>query len=197
MRLPLAIRYAGLLADTGVRHGLIGPREVPRLWDRHLLNCAVVADGIPHGASVIDVGAGAGLPGIPIAIARPDLRVVLLEPLLRRTRWLDATVHELGLDTVTVRRGRAAEVVGALSADVVTARAVAGLGVLATWCAPLMTRGGCVLALKGAGAAEEVEHTLRSCGLTAVVQTYGVGLVDPPTTVVRLSAGAGGAAASG
>ena len=105
-RLGLAERYAARLADTGVTHGLIGPREVPRLWDRHLLNCAVVHEAVPHGASVIDVGSGAGLPGLVLAIVRPDLRVHLVEPMLRRTTWLEETVTALGLDRLRLCVGR-------------------------------------------------------------------------------------------
>lgn len=121
-----AVRYAELLADAGVRRGLIGPREVPRLWERHLLNCAVLAEVIPQGVSVCDVGSGAGLPGIPLALTRPDLSITLLEPLLRRTTFLEEAVRLLGLSNVVVVRGRAEEMVGKVPpVDVVTARAVA------------------------------------------------------------------------
>ena len=99
-RMPLAHRYAEHLADTGISHGLIGPREVPRLWDRHILNCAVIAEVIPVGARVIDVGSGAGLPGLCIALARPDLTVTLVEPMERRAAWLTAVCTALGLDGV-------------------------------------------------------------------------------------------------
>lgn len=138
-RLADAVRYAELLADAGVRRGLIGPREVPRLWERHLLNCAVLSDVVPEGVSVCDVGSGAGLPGIPLALTRPDLRITLLEPLLRRTIFLQEAVEELGLGNVTVARGRAEEVAGRLTpVDVVTARAVAPLDRLAGWGLPLL-----------------------------------------------------------
>ncbi len=100
-RLPLAVRLWELLADAGVVRGLIGPREVPRLWDRHLLNCAVLADALPAGSSVCDIGSGAGLPGLVLAVRRPDLRLTLVEPLLRRTTFLDEAVEELGLDNVS------------------------------------------------------------------------------------------------
>lgn len=127
-RFPEAVRYGELLADAGVRRGLIGPREVPRLWERHLLNCAVLSEVVPEGVSVCDVGSGAGLPGIPLALVRPDLRITLLEPLLRRTNFLQEVVELLGLDHVTVVRGRAEEVMGKLpQVHVVTARAVAPL----------------------------------------------------------------------
>ena len=187
-RLHLAEAYVAALADTGVRHGLIGPREVPRLWDRHVLNCAVVADLVPVDALVADVGSGAGLPGIPLAIARPDLRVVLVEPLLRRTRWLDGVVADLGLANVEVRRARAEALSDSLAVDVVTARAVSRLTTLAGWCAPLLRPGGLFLALKGSSAAAELAECrggMLAAGLAdPAVRTTGVGVVDPPTTVV-------------
>ncbi|MEV4621717.1 16S rRNA (guanine(527)-N(7))-methyltransferase RsmG [Asanoa sp. NPDC049573] len=191
-RLPLASRYAELLVTDGVVRGLIGPREAPRIWDRHLLNCATMSELIPSGASVVDVGSGAGLPGIVLAVARPDLSMVLVEPLARRTAFLAEVVASLGLDdTVTVVRGRAEEVRDALvPADVVTARAVAPLDRLAGWCLPLTAPGGRLLALKGASASDEVaEHQTaigRLGGATPVVRHCGVGLVDPPTTVVEI-----------
>jgi len=183
--------YVELLAGAGVTQGLIGPREVPRLWDRHVLNCAVVAELIPNGASVIDVGSGAGLPGLPLALVRPDLDIVLLEPLLRRATFLEAAVIELGLDSrVRVDRGRAEDRNGTYAADIVTARAVAPLARLATWCLPLANVGGAVLALKGAQAAAELavaQPMLAGLGAGAAdVLECGVGVVDPPTTVIRL-----------
>ena len=188
-RLPLAQAYAAALADTGVTHGLIGPRETARLWERHLLNCAVVQELVPPGAVVVDVGAGAGLPGIPLAVARPDLTVVLVEPLLRRTRWLETVVAELGLTTVQVRRARAEELARELSVDVVTSRAVAPLGKLARWCAPLLRTDGVFLAMKGDSAAQEMARDggdFAAAGLGAVeLVRAGVGLVEPPTVVVR------------
>src|SRR6185437_14113827 len=130
--LPAMVRYAELLAGPGVERGLIGPREVDRLWERHLLNCGAVAEVIAPGLDVVDVGSGGGLPGLVLAIARPDLRITLLEPLLRRTVFLSECVEVLGLRNVEVRRGRAEEWAGRVAADVVTARAVAstlpGLG---------------------------------------------------------------------
>jgi 16S rRNA (guanine527-N7)-methyltransferase len=154
--LGLAVRYAELLADAGVRRGLIGPREVPRLWERHLLNCAVLAEVLPPEVSLCDVGSGAGLPGIPVALARPDLEITLLEPLLRRTTFLEEVVRELRLDNVTVVRGRAEEMVGRLRVDVVTARAVAPLDRLAGWGLPLLRPYGEMLALKGETAEQEL-----------------------------------------
>ncbi|HVW43764.1 MAG TPA: 16S rRNA (guanine(527)-N(7))-methyltransferase RsmG, partial [Amycolatopsis sp.] len=157
-RLDGAVRYAELLREHGVERGLIGPREVDRLWDRHLLNSAVIAECIPRGATVVDVGSGAGLPGIPLALARPDLEIALVEPMARRVEWLDEVVYELALG-VTVVRGRAEERairrrLGLV--DVVTARAVAPLARLAGWCLPLLREGGMMLALKGVSAREEV-----------------------------------------
>ena len=188
-RLPDAQRYADHLADTGVRHGLIGPREVPRLWERHLLNCAVLTDLLPEGASVVDVGAGAGLPGITLALRRPDLSVTLVEPLLRRVTWLQTVVDDLGLDQVQIRRARAEELAGALSAPYVTARAVAALDQLVRWGAPLLTPGGEVLAIKGRSAAEELADNsdlLTGWAITGEVVTLGEGLLEEPTQVVRL-----------
>lgn len=194
-RLAAAEAYVALLADTGLSHGLIGPRELPRLWDRHVLNCAVIAELVPPGSLVADVGSGAGLPGIPLAIARPDCRVVLIEPLLRRTRWLDGVLADLGLDNVQVRRGRAESLAGEVVADVVTARAVSRLRTLASWCAPLLRDGGLFLALKGATAPEELAAdagALRAAGLFGgqVVQV-GAAVVDAPTHVVRAERSAG------
>ncbi len=143
-RLELAMRYREMLATDGITRGLIGPREVPRLWDRHIVNCGVLGEVIADGEYVIDIGSGAGLPGIPLALARPDLRITLVEPLLRRTTFLEEVVASLGLD-VTVVRGRAEEravraEVGL--ADVVTSRAVAPLDRLASWSAPLIRPAG-------------------------------------------------------
>jgi len=192
-RFPLAERFTAILADSGVSHGLVGPREVPRLWERHVLNCAVVHPAIPEGAPVIDVGSGAGLPGLALAIVRPDLRLLLVEPMLRRTTWLTNAVEELGLDNVEVHRGRAEQFWGHLSAPVVTARAVARLGELARWSLPLLSPGGSMLALKGASAHEELDAdraAVRRLGVVAeAVESYGKGVIDPETTVVRLTLG--------
>ncbi len=196
-RLDLAAAYAELLATDGVVRGLIGPRETPRLWDRHLLNCAVVAERIPEGASVIDVGSGAGLPGLVLAIARPDLTVTLVEPLARRTSFLIEAVQRLGLTRgVRVFRGRAEEAAAGsrdrepLSADIVTARAVAPLDRLAGWCLPLLVSGGRLVALKGASAAEEIaEHTeavVRLGGGTPELHRCGDGVIESPATVIEV-----------
>jgi len=190
-RLELAERYLKALATDGVIRGLIGPREVPRLWDRHLLNCAVVQELIGAGESVVDIGSGAGLPGIPLAIARPDLRITLVEPLLRRTRFLAEFIELAGLDVVVVR-GRA-EQPGVLKevggADVATSRAVAPLEKLAKWSLPLVHEHGRMLALKGLSAAEEVERDLTSltrmgAGKVDVIEC-GADLLPTPTIVVR------------
>jgi 16S rRNA (guanine527-N7)-methyltransferase len=191
-RLPLAHRYADLLATEGVIRGLIGPREAPRIWDRHLLNSAAVMEMVPDKATLTDVGSGAGLPGIPLAIARPDLTVVLVDSLARRTTFLSEVVEALGLaERVSVVRGRAEELVGTVPpADVVTARAVAPLDRLAAWCLPLTAVGGRLLALKGASAADEVtEHAVavgRLGGGTPSVYRCGEGVLDEPTTVVEV-----------
>ncbi len=186
-RLPLVERYVDLLTTAGVERGLIGPREAPRLWERHILNCAVVLPRVPRDATVADVGSGAGLPGIVWAIARPDLTVTLIEPLLRRTLFLEEVVAELGLERVTVLRARAEDVRETF--DVVTARAVAPLEKLAGWCLPLVRPGGVLLALKGQRAEEEVassQVSLRKMGATdIVVSSYGDLLV--PTTVVEVT----------
>ena len=192
-RLALAERFAAFLSDSGVSHGLIGPREVPRLWERHVLNCAVIHPAIAEGQMVIDVGSGAGLPGLALAIARPDLEIHCVEPMLRRTNWLSMAVDDAELSNVTVHRGRAEEFWGVLSAPVVTARAVARLGLLATWCLPLLLPGGSMLAIRGASVAAELETErggLRRLGaVDDVIESYGGGVVDPPTTVLRVVLG--------
>ncbi|MFI0816990.1 16S rRNA (guanine(527)-N(7))-methyltransferase RsmG [Streptomyces sp. NPDC021098] len=191
---PEAVRYGELLADVGVTRGLIGPREVPRLWERHLLNCAVLSEVVPEGVTVCDVGSGAGLPGIPLALTRPDLRITLLEPLLRRTNFLREVVELLGLEHVTVVRGRAEEVLGKLPPmHVVTARAVAPLDRLAGWGVPLLRPYGEMLLLKGDTAEEELKHARAALGKLGVVDTsvlhVGEGIVDPLSTVVRVEVG--------
>ncbi|XUL89502.1 16S rRNA (guanine(527)-N(7))-methyltransferase RsmG [Streptomyces galilaeus] len=189
-----AVRYAELLADAGVQRGLIGPREVPRLWERHILNCAVLSEVVPEGVTVCDVGSGAGLPGIPLALVREDLKITLLEPLLRRTNFLAEVVELLGLDHVTVVRGRAEEVMGKLQpVHVVTARAVAPLDRLATWGIPLLRPYGEMLALKGDTAEEELKAAGTALSKLGAVETsilhVGEGIVDPLSTVVRVEVG--------
>ena len=192
-RLPLAEAYAELLITDGVVRGLIGPREAPRVWDRHLLNCGVLSEMIPLGASLVDVGSGAGLPGIVLAVVRPDLTITLVEPLARRAAFLSEAVTTLGLDTaVMVVRARAEDVAGRppATADVVTARAVAPLDRLAGWCLPLASVGGRVLAVKGASASDEVaahrDAVVRLGGAAPVISRCGVGVIEPPTTVVEI-----------
>ena len=187
-RLPLAEQYATLLSTGGIERGLIGPREADRLWERHLLNCAVIGELVPTAARVLDVGSGAGLPGIPLAIARPDLQVELVEPLLRRTSWLEETVAALGMaDTVVVTRGKAA-VIGPRQVDVVTARAVAPLERLLPMCMPFLRPGGVLLALKGEQAQVEVDDVLRQASKWRVssmdVARCGRGVLAEETTVV-------------
>jgi 16S rRNA (guanine527-N7)-methyltransferase len=157
-RLPLAERYAELLATEGVVRGLIGPREAPRLWERHLVNCALLAGPVAAEVSVCDVGSGAGLPGLVLAIARPDLRITLVEPLLRRTTFLQEVVDELGLEQVEVVRGRADALHGERRFDVVTSRAVAPLGRLLDWSMPLVEPTGSLLAMKGSSIEAEIEE---------------------------------------
>ncbi|MGI8900764.1 MAG: 16S rRNA (guanine(527)-N(7))-methyltransferase RsmG [Nocardioides sp.] len=191
-RLELAEAFITLLAGVGVERGLIGPREASRLWERHLLNCALLGEAIPLGMDVCDVGSGAGLPGLVLALNRPDLRVTLVEPLRRRTDFLDEAVRALGLRNVTVRRARAQELHGRHQFRVVTARAVAPLGRLLDWSMPLVRPGGELLAMKGAAAETEVEAArdrLRRSAVGSVsVMRLGAGVLDPPTTVVRVEA---------
>ncbi len=153
-------RYVDILSSRGIDWGLLGPREADRIWDRHILNSVAMEPLLPPGGSVVDVGSGAGLPGIPVAVLRPDLSVVLLEPLLRRYEFLRLAVEELGLtDRVTVIRGRAED--HKQRYDVVTCRAVAPLPRLLAWCAPLVAPGGRLVALKGTSAGAEVSSARR------------------------------------
>lgn len=190
-RLPLAEAYVARLATDGVTRGLVGPREVPRLWDRHVLNCACLAAVVAPSASLADLGAGAGLPGLVLAIARPDLEVTLVEPLLRRTVFLNEVVTELGLTNVVIHRGRAESLHGLATFDVVTSRALAPLDRLLTWSMPLVAQDGAVLAMKGASVPDEIAQAaviLASfdCAppeLLTLVQADGVST----TTVLRVS----------
>ncbi|MDV3296878.1 MAG: 16S rRNA (guanine(527)-N(7))-methyltransferase RsmG [Brachybacterium paraconglomeratum] len=190
--MPLAERYADLLAHDGVVRGLIGPREVPRLWERHLLNCALLGRAIPEGATVCDIGSGAGLPGIVLALSRPDLQVTLVEPLLRRTTFLEEVVTELGLPNVEVVRGRAEELHGRAEFDAVTSRAVAPLDRLLAWSMPLVRQGGALVAMKGSSVEDEIEAASKALAKhgagAVVVRRLGEGVVDHPTTVVRVEA---------
>lgn len=190
--LSLARIYADLLAGPGVERGLIGPREVDRLWERHLLNCAAIVPLIPRGSRVVDVGSGAGLPGIVIALLRPDVPLVLLEPLLRRATFLSEVVERLGLDErVSVRRARAQDLPRTAAFDVATARAVAPLDRLAGWTLPLLRPEGLLLAMKGERAAAELAAAgpmLRRLGASGG-EILRVGSAATPTTVVRVTAG--------
>lgn len=158
-RLSLAERYTELLATVGVERGLIGPREAPRLWERHVLNCLAIGAAIPEGATVADLGSGAGLPGLVLAIGRPDLQITLVEPLLRRATFLNEVVAELGLRSVEVVRGRAEALHGTATFDVVTARALAPLPRLLVWAMPLVSMSGELIAMKGSSAQEEIQQS--------------------------------------
>ena len=187
-----ARRFAEILATRGVDQGLIGPREAPRLWDRHVLNCAVVAELIdPSCGTLVDIGSGAGLPGLVLALLLPKVQVTLLEPMDRRCRFLSECVAELTLGNVSVLRGRAEDVV--LHADVATARAVAPLARLAELAIRVVRPGGMVLAIKGRTAANELDTAapvLRRIGVhSAQIVQAGQGKVVPATTVVRFIAG--------
>jgi 16S rRNA (guanine527-N7)-methyltransferase len=183
-------RYAEVLATEGVRRGLIGPREVPRLWTRHIMNCVVVHGLIAPASSVADLGSGAGLPGVVLAVARPDLSVTLIEPLLRRTRFLDEVAADLDLPNLSVVRARAEEMHGRVAFDVVVARAVAPLDRLAGWALPLCRPGGALFAIKGGSAAAELEQAAavltRLRAGDATIESCGAGVVEPATTVVRI-----------
>jgi 16S rRNA (guanine527-N7)-methyltransferase len=181
-------RFSEMLCEQGVARGLIGPRELPRLWDRHILNSAAVAPLLPRAGTLIDVGTGAGLPGVVLACMRPDLHVILLEPMERRVAWLREVVDALRLESAEVVRARAEDVRLDTPASAVTARAVAPLDRLAAWTLPLLATGGVLLAMKGSRAAEEVaaaERAIASLGggevrLVSVAAVEGV----TPTTVV-------------
>lgn len=190
--LRTAQAYAELLVTAGVERGLIGPGEAGRIWDRHLLNCAAVAELVPVPCRLVDMGSGAGLPGLVLAMLLPRVDVILVEPMARRTAFLLECVNELGLGNVDVKRGRAEDLAGNLEADVVTARAVAELGRLAVLAAGLARPGGLVLAMKGAAAARELDlamPVLARLGATDVtiveVGRGGGSLTRSAATVVR------------
>jgi 16S rRNA (guanine527-N7)-methyltransferase len=195
-----AVRYTRILAGAGVERGLIGPREADRLWDRHLLNSAALNELLGSGDQIADIGSGAGLPGIPLALARPDLRVTLIEPLLRRSDFLREVIDDLGVD-ITVVRGRAEEhsvrqQVGEM--DAVVSRAVAGLDKLTRWSMPLLRSGAQMMAIKGQRAEAELdEHrrVMESLGaIDARVVTCGRDYLNPPATVVTARRGEPGSA---
>ena len=185
---PLLSRYVDILASTGVTWGLLGPREADRLWDRHVLNSAALGGLIAPGSAVADVGSGAGLPGIPLALLRPDLQLTLIEPLLRRSTFLTQTVEEIGIaDRVEVVRSRAED--HRQTYDVVVARALAPLDRLIGWCNPLRTADGVILALKGSSASDEVAAAARqldAAQLAAEVLRVQARPDVEPATVVRL-----------
>jgi 16S rRNA (guanine527-N7)-methyltransferase len=187
---PQVEGFVRLLRSEGELRGLIGPREQSRLWERHILNSAAVVQHLPRSGTIVDVGSGAGLPGVVVGAMLPEAEVVLLEPMERRTQWLEEVVATLGLDNVRVLRGRAEEFDGALEADAVTARAVAAMDKLARWCIPLLREGGSLVALKGSSAAEELDkakYVLRKLGADAgeVLDAPTIEGVDS-TTVVRV-----------
>lgn len=193
--LPKVAGFAQMLSEEGVRRGLIGPREVPRLWERHLINSGAIARLLPESGTLIDVGSGAGLPGVVLGAMRPDLDVVLLEPMERRVTWLEEVVDSLGLSSVRVVRGRAEELQGTIAADAVTARAVAPLDRLVSWTLPLLKTGGVLLAMKGGRAAEELaqaSEVIAAAGGSSgeVLDAPADGL--PGTTVVRIMRTSGG-----
>ncbi|MFC8304760.1 16S rRNA (guanine(527)-N(7))-methyltransferase RsmG [Specibacter sp. NPDC057265] len=189
-RLELAKRYVEHLATSGIERGLIGPREVPRLWSRHVLNCAVVADLIEDGAKVADVGSGAGLPGLCLAIARPDLYLTLIEPLERRVVWLEEVITDLGLNNVEIIRSRAEAAIGKVECSVVTARAVSALNTLAPLTIPLLKGQGQLLAIKGRSAEGEIDKAAKVLkklgGVRTEIILAGEDILEEPTTVVRV-----------
>jgi 16S rRNA (guanine527-N7)-methyltransferase len=189
-RMDMAQRYAEILAGAGVERGLLGPREVGRLWDRHILNSAAVGELLGAGERIADIGSGAGLPGIPLALARPDLRLTLIEPLLRRSEFLREVVDALGLE-IAIVRGRAEdravrEQVGDM--DAVVSRAVASLDKLTKWSVPLLRPGGRMVAMKGERAEEEIRvhrRVMVSLGVVDVrVMRCGADYLEPPATAV-------------
>lgn len=188
-RLSLAVRYVEHLCTTGITHGLLGPREVPRMWERHVLNCAVVGPELPASGTVADVGSGAGLPGIALALTRTDVEFTLIEPMERRVDWLDMVIKDLGLTNVQVIRARAEEVTDEVMADVVTARAVSALKKLIPMTVPLLDDEGQLLFLKGRSAEEEIaaaEKALKRFKLRKPeVLLLGDDLLEQPTTLVR------------
>ena len=187
--LELAERFVDHLCSTGIEHGLLGPREVPRMWSRHVLNCAVLAPELPAGGEVADVGSGAGLPGIALAIARPDVDFMLIEPMERRVQWMDTVVKDLGLDNVRLIRARAEDAVDEVMADVVTARAVSALKKLLPLTVPLLADEGELMLLKGRSAEAEIDAASKAISKHKLqrpeVLQLGENLLEEPTTVVR------------
>ncbi|WP_223881115.1 16S rRNA (guanine(527)-N(7))-methyltransferase RsmG [Nesterenkonia ebinurensis] len=190
-RLALAERYVGHLCTTGISHGLLGPREIPRMWGRHVLNCAVLGPELPSGSVVADVGSGAGLPGIALALVRTDVDFILIEPMERRVDWLSQLVNDLDLENVQLIRARAEEVSDEVMADVVTARAVSALKKLIPLTVPLLADDGELIFLKGRSVQEEIDAAAKAIKRyrlkTPQVQLLGEDLLEEPTTIVRAS----------
>lgn len=191
-RMELAVKYHEQLATDGSTRGFIGPREVPRLWDRHILNCAIIGEAFEPNLHIADIGSGAGLPGIPLAIARPDLQIRLIEPLLKRATFLGEVVRDLELDNVRAIRARAEDpkVRKASKVDVVTSRAVAPLGKLAGWSLPLAKVGGSMVAMKGSSVGEELERDRaeikKAGGGQAEIFTVGDDVLEEPTRLIKI-----------
>jgi len=187
-QLGVARAFTANLVEQGEERGLIGPLELPRIWTRHILNCAIVAPLLRPG-TVGDVGSGAGLPGLVLAIARPDVEFVLIEPMERRVAWLNEQVHGLELSNVTVLRDRAEDVRLSDRLDQVTARAVSAFRKLIPLTAPLLRDGGELILMKGAGAAAEVDAASKEMRKYSVrdveVMTLGEGVLDDVTRVIR------------
>ena len=190
-QVQLAERFVEHLVTTGIEWGLLGPREIPRMWDRHVLNCAVVQELLPKGALVADVGSGAGLPGVALAIARPDVQFILIEPLERRVEWLNMVIEDLALENIDVIRARSEQVFDTVDVDVVTARAVSAMKSLIPITVPLLHGEGELLAIKGRSAPAEIEKAekvLRKFNTqSSEVLTVGDELLEVPTTVARLT----------
>jgi 16S rRNA (guanine527-N7)-methyltransferase len=180
--------FAQTLANDSDELGLLGPRELDKLWSRHILNSAVVAELVRPGDKVADVGSGAGLPGIPMAIARPDAEFVLIEPMERRSSWMLEVVEDLGLKNVRILRSRAEDVTEQYF-DIVTARAVAALDKLLKMCVPLLKPGGALIALKGSKAAEEIANAKKldkKLGISSFeILVCGEKFLPEPTSVVK------------
>ncbi len=196
-RLPLATSYANWLSGAAIERGLIGPREADRLWSRHLLNCAALTALIPAGSRMVDIGSGAGLPGLVIAIARPDVEVICVDSMLRRIAFLEEVIGDLGLTNVQIRRARAEDlgkrgvIGGVIKADVVTARAVGSVERLAQWAGPLLTRQGALLALKGSAVTEELSAAwpiLRRIGFGGPAELFEVDVAPAGDMSVEIAA---------
>lgn len=185
--------FADLLSHEGLEQGLLGPREAGRIWSRHLLNCWVLSEFLPEGVQVADVGSGAGLPGLVLAIGRPDLSMTLIESMARRCEWLQFCVEELGLDNVRIRNARAEDLRGKQAFSYLTARAVGNLSTLLGWTAPLVKKQGTMLFLKGASVEAEIDKAKanyvfakQKVSLPEVL-TVSTPLTGEPTRVVRLT----------